>query len=207
MADEVDIKAPHGRDEQGVPLAPYGYKTNGDPKLSNRGRAPAPGKKPTPNVKSGARPKSRTQGETRHQLVELGRMFTSPLVPLSKNAMVRKKIGDRQAMALAGDAVILDMHVEPAVDALMTAAQTRPGLLAWMDKAEDLGPAVMGLRVVASLTKALAENHMNPDERLARAGESMLKIRAAKYAAAIEAEAAALGLVDDEPAIPEQRVA
>jgi len=34
-----------------------------------------------------------------------------------------------------------------------------------------------------------------------------VKVRAARYAAAIEEEAAALGLVDDGPTIPEQRAA
>lgn len=208
MADEIDIKAPHGRDENGAPLAPYGYKTNGDPKLSNRGRAPAaPGKKSTPNVKAGARPKSRTQAQTKHQLVELGQMLTTPLIIASDNPVVRKKLGERHAAALAGDAVLLDMHVEPAVDVVMLAAQTRPGILAWMDKAEDAAPLLMAAKVFGSLTKALVQNHMNPDERLARAGRSLLKVRAAKYAAAIEAEAAELGLVDDGPGIPEQRAA
>src|SRR5260370_41865439 len=37
---EVDREAPHGRDENGEPLAPYGKTKDGRPKLSPAGRKP-----------------------------------------------------------------------------------------------------------------------------------------------------------------------
>lgn len=206
MADEIDPKAPHGRDENGTPLAPFGYKTNGDPKLSNRGRQPAPGKKATPNTKSGSRPKSRTKTQTKGQLVELVGMVTTPLAAASDSPVVKKKLGDRQALALAGDAVIIDAFAEPMVDAIIMAAETKPGLLAWMDRVEDKAPFLMMAQVGAQLVKAIVQNHMSPDQRLADAGRTMVKVKAARYAAQIEAEAEALGLVEDA-VIPEQRAA
>ena len=54
----------------------------------------------------------------------------------------------------------------------------------------------------------MAQNHVNPSPELEHAARSMVKVRAARYAAAIEEEAAALGLVDDDdPTIPGQRAA
>jgi hypothetical protein len=210
VADEEkkDPAAPHGYDDEGVPLAPFGYKANGDPKLSNRGRVAGPGKKSAPNTKSGVRPKSRTQAQTKAQLIELGSIVTTPLAVAADNSLVRKRIGDRHAAALAGDAVIIEMYTEPIVDLVMFTAQTKPGILAWMDKAEDAAPLIMAAKVFGGLAKALVQNHLNPDERLARAGRTMVQVKAAKYAAAIEAEAAAMGLVDDDVAhIPQQRAA
>jgi hypothetical protein len=206
VADEIDPKAPHGRDENGVPLAPFGHKTNGDPKISNRGRTPSPGKKTVPNQKAGARPKARTKAQTKGQLVELAGMFTTPLAAAADSSLVKKQLGERQALALAGDAVILDAFAEPMVDAIMLAAETKPGLLAWMDKVEDKAPWLMMAQVGGSLVKALVQNHMSPDPRLAEAGRTMVQVKAARYAAEIEAEAEALGLVPDV-SVPEQRAA
>ncbi|MFF8495186.1 hypothetical protein ACF06O_30660 [Streptomyces albidoflavus] len=202
MADDdkqVDPAAPHGRDENGTPLAPYGYKANGDPRVSNRGRVAAPGKKATANTRSGARPKGRSKGQTKSQLVELVGMVTTPLATAAASPALGKKLGERQALALAGDAVILDAFAEPLVDAVMVAAESKPGLLAWMDKVEDKAGYLMLAQTGAQLVKALVQNHMAPDKRLAEAARTMVQVKAARYAAAIQAEAAALGLDDPVP--------
>ena len=56
------------------------------------------------------------------------------------------------------------------------------------------------------MAAAMGQNHMHPSPELEHAAQSMVRVQAARYAAAIEAEAAALGLVD-EVDIPEQRAA
>ena len=55
MADGKDELAPHGRDETGKPLTPFGVKVDGTPKLSNRGRkAGASGPAETDSITSAA---------------------------------------------------------------------------------------------------------------------------------------------------------
>lgn len=210
--DELDEKevAPHGRDEQGVPLAPFGYKEDGNPRKSNRGRkagVAAPPKKSSPNVKAGSRPRARTRQETKGQLLELVGMVTTPLATAGHSPAVRKKIGDRHADAMAGDAVIIEALAPDLLEGVMMFADRKPGLLAWMDKAEDAAPAIVTARAALTIVKAIVQNHQNPDPQLAAAAGTMVKVKAARYAAAIEQEAAALGLVDDGPTIPEQRAA
>lgn len=209
MAEEDEkTKAPHGRDEHGTPLAPFGYKTNGDPKLSNRGRAPAPPKKTTPNVKAAARPRGRSAAQTKYQLLELVGMFTTPVSAAADNPVVRKKIGDRHADAIAGDVVIVEAVAPEFIDGVMLYAERKPGMLAWMDKAEDAAPALMMVKAAATMVKAIVQNHMNPDPQLAAAGRRLASVKAARYAAAIQAEAQALGLDDANVVdIPEQRAA
>jgi hypothetical protein len=212
VADELDEKevAPHGRDEQGVPLAPYGYKEDGNPRKSNRGRKPgsvaAPPKKPTANTKSGSRPRARSRAETKGQLLELVGMVTTPLATAGHSPAVRARIGERHATALAGDAVIIEALAPDLLEGVMMFADRKPGILAWMDKAEDAAPAIVTAKAALSIVKALVQNHQHPDPQLAAAAGTMVKVKAARYAAAIEQEAAALGLVD-EPVIPEQRAA
>ena len=209
MAAEEDekTKAPHGRDEDGTPLAPFGYKTNGDPKLSNRGRAPAPQKKATANVRSAARPRGRSAAQTKGQLLELVGMFTTPIAAAADAPVVRKKIGERHADAVAGDVIIVEAVAPDFIDGVMMYAERKPGLLAWMDKAEDAAPALMMVKAAATAIKAIVQNHMNPDPQLAAAGRRLASVKAARYAAAIQAEAQALGLEDNVVDIPGQRAA
>lgn len=210
MADDDEkTKAPHGRDpETGVPLAPYGYKANGDPRLSNRGRVAAPGKKTEKNVKAGARPRGRSAAQTKGQLLELVGMLTGPVAAAAESPVVRKKLGERHAEALAGDVIIVEALAPDFVDGFMLAAERKPGLLAWMDKAEDAAPALLMAKAGLTMVKAIVQNHMHPDPQLAAAGRKLTAVKAARYAAAIEQEAAALGVVEDEAVtIPEQRAA
>ncbi|MGW2795173.1 hypothetical protein ACWC9H_35350 [Streptomyces sp. NPDC001251] len=215
MAETTDPEAPHGRDEQGVPLAPFGLKTDGTPRISNRGRtAKAPAKKATPNTKSGRTAAKRTHQQTRSQLVELVGMLTTPLAAAASSPPMVDRLGPDKAMALCGSAVIIDAHAEPAADALIQLAQSKPGVLAWMDKVEEKAPYLALLQVGASLGRALVGNFMRPSPELAEAGRKMVAIRAVRMAQAIEEEYASLGLVPDEMAeayaaadIPQQRAA
>jgi hypothetical protein len=197
------VVAPHGRDGDGVPLAPFGYKADGNPRKSNRGRTAAgvaaPEKKKNPNTKSGTK-SSRSREQTKGQLLELVGMLTTPVATAAHAPAVQKRIGQRHAMALAGDAVIVEALAPDILDGVLMYADRKPGILAWMDKAEDAAPAVMIGKSVLTLVKAIAQNHMNPDPKLARAAGAMVAVKAHRYAAALEEEAAALGLVADEPA-------
>lgn len=207
--DENEV-APHGRDDQGVPKAPFGYKEDGNPRKSNRGRrsgVAAPPKKTERNVRTSARPKSRSKKETKDQLLELVGELTASVAKGADSAPARARIGDRHASAIMGHAVIVQAVAPDILDGVIMAADKRPGLLAWMDKAEDAAPALLIAKGLATLAAAIVQNHMHPSPELERAARSMVKVRAARYAAAIEEEAAALGLMDDEPTIPEQRAA
>lgn len=208
MADTTDHEAPHGRDELGVPLAPFGLKADGTPRISNRGRtAKAPAKKPTQNTRSGRTAGKRTHQQTRSQLVELVGMLTTPLAAAAYSPQVAERIGPERAMAMAGSAVLIDAHAEPAADALIQLAQSKPGVLAWMDKVEDKAPYLALMQVGFSLGRALVGNFMHPSPELADAGRKMVEIRAARMAAAIQEEYATLGLVPEAVDIPEQRAA
>lgn len=208
MADTTDLEAPHGRDDQGVPLAPFGLKADGTPRISNRGRtAKAPAKKATPNTRAGRTPAKRSHQQTRSQLVELVGMVTTPLAAAGYSPQVRDKLGPERAMALAGSAVIIDAHAEPAADALIQLAQSKPGVLAWMDKVEDKAPYLALMQVGFSLGRALVGNFMHPSPELAEAGRKMVEIRAARMAAAIQEEYVGLGLVPDDVDVPQQRAA
>lgn len=208
MAETADeaVVAPHGRDDEGVPKAPFGYKADGNPRKSNRGKVAAPQKKAAPNTRSGSRPKSRTRAQTKDQLLELVGMATAGVVSAAEVPAVRKKLGERHATAMQGDAVIVEAVAPDFMDGVLLLADKRPGLLAWMDRAEDAAPAILMARAGLTMVKAIVQNHMNPDPNLARAGRSMVMVKAARFAAAIEAEAAELGLVEDID-IPEQRAA
>lgn len=134
-------------------------------------------------------------------------MLTTPLAAAADSPLIRKKLGERQALALAGDAVIIDAHAEPMVDAVMVLAQSKPGVLAWMDKAEDVAPYLMLAQVGASMVKALVQNHLSPDQRLADAGRTMVQVRAHRYAAEVERQAQEMGLHPVDVSVPQQRAA
>jgi hypothetical protein len=213
MDDDEKTVAPHGRDDDGVPKAPFGYTQEGNPRKSNRGRRPgdkagvaAPPKKSERNVKTGARPKARTKAQTKYQLMELVGEFTAAVAKGADSAPVRSRIGDRHAGAIMGHAVIVQAVAPDFLDGLIMEAEKRPGLLAWMDRAEEAAPKLIMAKAFMSMVVAVGQNHVNPAPELEHAARSMVAVRAARYAAAIEEEAAALGLVE-EPSIPEQRAA
>lgn len=210
--ENEEIVAPHGRDDGGVPNAPYGYKDDGNPRKSNRGRrsgAPsvsAPPKKTDRNVKAQNRPKARTKAETKAKLLELVADGTASVAKLADTRLVRAKLGEKHADAVIGDAVIIGAVASPVLDGVIMYAERKPGLLAWMDKAEEAVPALLIFRGLSTMAAAIVQNHLDPNPDLTHAGRSMVRVQAARYAAAIEEQAAALGLVD-EPGIPEQRAA
>ena len=206
MSDDESVVAPHGRDDQGVPLAPYGYTQEGNPRKGNRGRragVAAPQKKAEKNTKVGARPKSRTKAQTKHQLMELVGELTAAVAKGADAAPVRARIGDRHAGAIMGHALIVQATASDVLDGVILMSEKRPGLLAWMDKAEDAAPALLVAKGLATMAAAIVQNHLNPEPKLESAARSMVKVRAARYAEEIEQEAAALGITEEQ----EERVA
>jgi hypothetical protein len=193
VAEDVDEQAPHGRDENGTPKAPFGYKANGDPRLSNRGRPPAnagpkvaaPQKKSTGAKTSGTKKPARTAKETKDQLLGLADMVLMPLAAAGLAPAVRARIGERQGDALAGDAVILQAVAPDIVDGVMAYAERKPGLLAWMDRAEDAAPAFMLAKAIGQAAVAIGRNHMQPSRELAAGARSMVNAKALEYARAM----------------------
>lgn len=180
--------APHGRDEHGVPLAPYGWNTDGSPRKSNRGRraagrpAPAPSAKPTlkTNLKD---------SERKSMLVDLADMFLiTPLAGVSQSPALTRKLG-RHADALAGDAFILAQYAPGIADALILLSKTKPKTLAWLDRAEENAPYALLAKVGIDMIKSFAQNHLTPDPRLAKAGRNLAMLRMQQMADAVNAEA------------------
>jgi hypothetical protein len=198
--DDEKTVAPHGRDDEGVPKAPYGYNQDGNPRKSNRGRragVAAPPKKDAKNVKSGSRPKARTRAQTKTQLMELVGEVTAAVAKGADAAPIRARIGDRHAGAIMGHAVIAQAVAPDFIDGLIMESEKRPGLLAWMDRAEEAAPKLVMAKALMTMAAAMVQNHVNPSAELEQAARSMVKVRAARYAAAIEEEAAALGLTEE----------
>lgn len=239
MAEEDEsVVAPHGRDEGGTPLAPFGYKTDGNPRLSNRGRPPAnagpkvaaPAKKSAGGGggKAAAKKPARTARETRDQLLGLADMVLTPMAAAGLSPVIRSRIGDKQGDALAGDAIILQSAAPALVEGVMAYAERKPGLLAWMDRAEDAAPALLLAKALAGVAVAIGRNHMAPSRELAAGARSMLNAKALAYAremaeterqmaeetAMFEEELAqwrerqaAVQAAAEGPGIPDQRVA
>lgn len=195
MADEA---APHGRGEDGKPLAPYGYLKDGvTPRKSNRGARP--GQRGNGNRAARRRPgvksSSPSDAQRKEQLCALGEMgIIAPLAAASFSPFVANRFGQKQADALAGDAVILTQFLPDIADGLIVLAQSKPGALAWLDQVEDKAPYLLLANVGIQVAKALVSNHMDPNPRLAKAGRLQAAMRAEQLAAYIEAQAAEMGV-------------
>lgn len=194
----ADDKAPHGYDEQGNPLAPYGYKVDGTPRKSRRGAAPGQKgntSKPTTAKKGNALPSSPTDIQRKAMFCDLSaNLIETPLIALSVAPPVVSKMGVSQADALAGDAYLLHQFAPHIFDGLNLYAQTRPKALSWMDKAAENAPLLHLALVGVQFTKALVSNHMAPDPRMAKAGRLMMQLHMAEMAQATEDAAREAGI-------------
>lgn len=204
----MDENAPHGYEEDGVtPRAPYGLRSDGKPRKSNRGARPGQrgnGNRAAPRRPGGTK-KSPSDAIRMQQLCALGDMLViSPLSAASMTPGLAKKIGQGQCDALAGDAVILTEYMPKLAEGLIVLSQSKPAALAWLDQVEDKAPYLLLLNVGVQVGKALVSNHMNPNPRLAHAGRLQGAIRSLQLAEAIEAQAAEMGISfgSDEPTIP-----
>ena len=199
MSDET---APHGYEDDGVtPRAPYGLRADGTPRKSNRGARPGQRGNGNRARRTPGRPAAKSPSDKvrKEQLIALGEMgIISPLAAASFSPVVTKKFGQKQADALAGDAVILTQYLPHIADGLIVLSQSKPGALAWLDQVEDKAPYLLLANVGVQVAKALISNHMDPNPRLANAGRLQAAMRAEQLAQAIEQQAAEMGIrIDD----------
>jgi hypothetical protein len=196
---QPDSSAPHGRDGNGTPLAPYGLNVDGSPRKSNRGARAGQRKSngPASARKSSAAPtvagSSLSDADRKGMLCELAdMMLTSPLASASQVPFVVNRFGPKQSDALAGDAFILSQYFPGIADGLILLSKTKPHTLAWLDKLEENAPMVVLTNALLRAGKAIADNHINPNPRVAQAGRSLAALRMAQMAEAVNAQAAAM---------------
>lgn len=203
---QPDLKnAPHGYDASGKALAPFGYNVDGSPRKSNRGARA--GQKGNGNRSAGRKPSvtpsvsSLTDIERKGMLGDLADMFlVNPLASLSQLPFITARLGTRQADALAGDAFILSRYMPGIADGLIVYSKTKPAALAWLDKLQNNAASLILANALLSAGKAMAENHISPNPRVAMAGRALAAQKIAKMAEAVNAEAARLqGQPADEP--------
>lgn len=192
--EKPDTEAPHGRADDGTPLAPYGLKTDGTPRLSNRGRTAKKSAPSGPSATKGRSAGAQKAREQRDGLMQLADALLSPAMAATSSPGFAKKVGEQRAAGLAGSLVIVDGFVPAYADWVVQLSQTKPGMLAWMDRMEDKAPYLQGAIITAQLVKAVAGQMMNPDPRLAEAARLKATIRNQQMAAAIEEEAARMGI-------------
>lgn len=209
MAEETPNRdnpdAPFGFNDDGTPLAPYGHKANGQPRLSNRGPRPGQGSnsesrrnKPTPITVKGKAQEER-DNQRKAALLQLSDMLiATPLAAASSSAALAKRIGEKQTDALAGDAVIWAYYAPSLADAAIAYSEHKPRTLAWMDGIEEKAPILMFASVGLQMAKAFIGNHTEPNPEVAKAGRRLARLNVAKMAAAINAEAEAMGIPTDD---------
>lgn len=181
-----DLKAPFGYEDDGItPKSPMGLKSDGNPRVSNRGRKAGSSGTTGPRRTTTTRSKKGRDDARRAQMLrDLTDMWiTTPLAALSKSDAVAKRIGEKQADALAADAYIIDAHKEGLVTGLIYLSQTKPGVLSWLDTVEEKAPWMMLAMVGVQIAQAIATNHMSPNNDLATRGRNMAQQKAEAYAA------------------------
>lgn len=195
---QPDSGAPHGRDSNGIPLAPFGLNVDGSPRKSNRGARAGQrkGTGPVTSRKASTAPQgvmsNLSDADRKGMLCELAdMMIVTPLASASQVPFLSNRIGKRQTDALAGDAFILAQYFPGIADGLILLSKTKPATLAWLDKAEQNAPYLVLANAILNAGKALAENHFNPNPRVAMAGRSLAAMKVAQMAEAVNAQAAA----------------
>lgn len=200
-------RAPHGYEEDGVtPKAPFGFNIDGTPRKSNRGARP--GQRGNGNrARPAAKTRSITDRQRKEMLLGLADMLVvTPLAAASANPLLAKRFGQAQTDALAGDAVIVSHFMPSTADALIVLSQSKPGVLSWLDGVEDKAPYLMLAQVGVQVVRAITENHLRPNPDLAAAGRTLVNMKAAQMAQAINEEAAAMGIPTEAPRVPEPRM-
>jgi hypothetical protein len=191
--EKTDPQAPHGRADDGTPLAPYGLKADGTPRLSNRGRS-AKKAAPGPSATKGRSASAQKARDQRDGLLQLADALLSPAMAATSSPAFARKVGQQRADGVAGALVIVDGFMPSYADWVVEFSQTKPGMLAWMDRLDEGAPYLRAGILTAQLLKAVAGQIMNPDPRLAEAARLKAATRNAQMADAIEQEAARMGI-------------
>lgn len=178
MSDDESVLAPHGRDENGTPLAPYGLKVDGNPRKSRRGAAPGSkgnaGSSGASSAPKGATRLSMTDKQRKESLLGYSAILSQSLIGASMAKPIVGRIGQKQADALACDGLVLGSASEALVDGLIHLSQYKPGVLAWVDKAEESSPYLQLAMVGAQIGAAFVRNHLAPDARMAKAARDQM---------------------------------
>lgn len=193
-----DPKAPFGYDEDSHVIAPFGMKADGTPRLSNRGRtvgegfgaakkkAPAPAKKKTvrPVTKpSAAEQSTRTvKGPPDYRLVAAG-LFQLGSIPFKllgsdPGGFVSRTLGEKQTLALRGDAAIISMFAQPMGNALGSIAAVNPWLAGKLEGGDLPREYIVLAVTAANLAGALISNHRAPSTELADMAQEMAEVQA-----------------------------
>lgn len=190
-----DIDAPHGRDESGEPLAPYGLKVDGTPRKSRRGAVAGMKGNSGKKAPRSTSKRSATDQQRREMIIQLSANFVEmPLVAVSSAPPIVKRIGQRQADALAIDSYLISQFAPAFADGLITYAEAHPSALSWLDMVEDKAPILPLVMVGIQFVKALATNHVNPDHGDAETIRHNAGVRAARAMDEMQAEADAMGV-------------
>jgi hypothetical protein len=186
VSTDENIVAPHGRDDDGNPLAPYGIKVDGNPRKSRRGAAPGSrGNSGPSRASKGSSATTRlsmSDKDRKEALLQYGALISQSLIGASMTKPVVNKLGQKQADALACDGLVLGSAADSLADGLIHLAQYKPGVLAWMDKADEASPYLQLAMVGAQIGAALVKNHMAPDPRMAKAARDQLTGQAEQMA-------------------------
>lgn len=178
---DESVLAPHGRDENGTPLAPFGLKVDGTPRKSRRGASP--GSKGNTGTSGASRGSSGSRSATKLSLTDRQRkealmgysaILSQGLIGISMAKPVTNRIGQKQSDALACDGLVLSSASEALVDGLIHLSQFKPGVLAWVDKAEENSPYLQLAMVGAQIGAAFVRNHLSPDPRMAKAARDQM---------------------------------
>jgi hypothetical protein len=191
-----DPKSPFGYDEDGDVIAPFGLKADGTPRLSNRGRsagqgfgtpkkkAAAPPRKAATKPGPAEKPAANARGQIDYRVVAGGLVALASLpfqmAGADPGGFVSRLIGEKQTLALRGDAAILTMFAQPLGNALGGVASVNPWLAAKLEGGNMPKEYVVLAVTTSQLIGALVGNHRSPSQKLAEMAEEMAAVQAAE---------------------------
>ena len=147
MVDESTV-APHGRDSNGVPLAPFGLTRAGHPRKTAAGRPRKTGGS-APRRKSAARkPRSSAQP----------RSYVEGVAGLLQMAAFGLQMAGRTRPVFSADAAAIALHGEGVAIAVDDLAQENPEIAAVLDRFLKAGPYGALLTAVAPMAFQLLAN-------------------------------------------------
>ncbi len=192
----TDADAPHGRDPHtGDPLAPYGYRADGRPRLSRRGRSAGSKKASAPRKRSSSSSSSSSSSAAKKgpDYTEAGRgVMMLAAMPFQVASMgpvgflVGRFLGEKYVTACAGNAAIVNMFTEPGAAAIAGVAEVNPGVARRLESGGIKVPYIIALKTGMDLVGALVQNFVQPSQELAETGKQMMILQSQQVRAQIE---------------------